>query len=331
MIEELYVKADIFEIKFKTNNISAIRYIEKNLDKFKKVTINFKILDKKSDDAFVIEYLDNNKYKYELTSKNKLILEFPWDKNSEISILPIVFRQVVELLRQRIGEIKLHASAVEKNGKAILFVAPSEGGKTTTAMAMCQRYSYSFIANDASVVKIIDNKPFILRGDAEIKARLNGLKAYSQKYFDENKNAINDINSLWYSKVNINPKSINIKISNNEYKVTHIFFIKLDTMIEKCSLIDYKLNRNHNEWLKPKMQLFQNISGTIRGSDLIPYANQGNILKIVIPNLDSQELYLNRIDLINNIFDNCHVYQLRGSLEKILKEINKILEDNIND
>lgn len=329
-LKKLYIKADVFKLVFMTNCDLAINYIKNNISKFKKVTINFEVIDETDDVSFCICYLDDNEYFFDLVSKNKLLIKFLWSSNNDISILPIIFRQSVELLRQRCKEIKLHSSAVEINNKIALMLAPSEGGKTTTAMALCQKYNYSFFANDATVVQLQGNKIYALRGDNEIKARMNSLKAYSKKYYEKcNDDLINK--ELWYSKVTIDPQNININLADSTYEVSYVFFVKIDTTIEECSLICYDVDNSYSKWLKPKMLILQNINGTIRGDDLVPYGNDGKLLKLVIPDLDTTQFYLNRIELVNKIFENCKVYQLRGPLDKIAEKMNDIIGGKIYD
>ena len=73
------------------------------------------------------------------------------------------------------------------------------------------------------------------------------------------------------------------------------------------------------------MQIIQNIGGTIRGSDLIPIGNNGTILPIEIPSIDTNELCIKRIEFVNQLFEECEVYQLRGQLEDITEFINKTI------
>lgn len=55
----------------------------------------------------------------------------------------------------------LHASAVEYEGKGIIFSAPSETGKTTQARLWCENMGATLINNDRPAVKIIDNKAYV--------------------------------------------------------------------------------------------------------------------------------------------------------------------------
>lgn len=208
-----------------------------------------------------------------------------------------------------------------------LFIAPSEGGKTTIAMAMCQKYGCVLKANDASVIKIKKHLPVMLRGDLKFKTRANSLGAYSKNILQDKIQNFEQINTPWFTKINISPNEIGVSTNSNVSPVNYIFFVKLDPLVKRYTVTKY--NSNHPErrehWFKPKMQIIQNISGTIRGTDLTPIGNDGTLVPIEIPSLDTKDLYINRINFVNFLFDNCDVYQLRGELGAMTEVINGIL------
>lgn len=55
----------------------------------------------------------------------------------------------------------LHASAVQFEGKGILFSAPSETGKTTQANLWCKEMGATLINNDRPAVKVIGSKAYV--------------------------------------------------------------------------------------------------------------------------------------------------------------------------
>lgn len=55
----------------------------------------------------------------------------------------------------------LHASAIEYEGKGIIFSAPSETGKTTQARLWCEKMGAKLINNDRPAVKVIENEAYI--------------------------------------------------------------------------------------------------------------------------------------------------------------------------
>lgn len=324
--KELYIKADIFHIKLITKSDFIRQYILDNISEFERLTINFELEEKCDKVDTILQYNDKEKYNF-ICTESGYVFECPWQKINNSTIFPMIFRLLVEVMRQSINEIKVHASAITKGKYSSLFLAPSEGGKTTTAMAMCQKYQCLLKANDAAVVKFINEKPVLLRGDNIFKVRANSLKKYSQEIFEKNMNA--DTDTPWLDKAKIKPEDIGVKINNENSEIKYVFFIKLDTMIDGCTIKKY--DKCHimetDDWFKPKMQIYQNISGTIKGADLIPIGNNGKILPIYLPSLDNNILSAERISFINNLFDRCEIYQLRGQLNEMTNIINKIISE----
>lgn len=324
--KELYIKADIFHIKLITESDFIRQYILDNISEFERLTINFELEEKSDKVDTILQYKNKENYNF-ICTESGYVFECPWQEINNSTIFPMIFRLLVEVMRQSINEIKVHASAITKGKYSSLFFAPSEGGKTTTAMAMCQQYQCLLKANDAAVVKFINEKPVLLRGDNIFKVRANSLKKYSQEIFEKNMNT--DTDTPWLDKAKIKPEDIGVKTNNETSEIKYVFFIKLDTMIDGCTVKKYdKCNiMETDDWFKPKMQIYQNISGTIKGSDLIPVGNNGKILPIYLPSLDNNILSAERISFINNLFDRCEVYQLRGQLDEMTNIIKKIISE----
>lgn len=325
--EELYIRADIFYIKLITESDFIKQYIIDNISEFERLTIHFELLDEKKDECdMTLKYENKETYNF-LYSEKECVFECPWEKINNSTIFPMIFRLLVEVMRQNINEIKVHASAIIKGKYSSLFFAPSEGGKTTTVMAMCQRYESILKANDAAVVKFINEKPFLMRGDNVFKVRANSLKKYSKEIFEKEMNT--NSKTPWLDKAKIKPEDLGVKTNDEISEIKYIFFIKLDTMIDGCTIKKYdKTNGTEiDDWFKPKMQIYQNISGTIKGSDLVPVGNNGEILPINLPSLDNKKLSIYRINFINDLLSKCEVYQLRGQLEEMTNIINNIISE----
>lgn len=323
---EYYVIADVYRVQIKTNCSKIEEYIKEYLGDFKRLTISFSFadIDTKKNDA-VLTYMDCKDYNFSFDASNSSIsFSIPWNEIDKCTLLPMIFRLIVELIRQKNGEIKMHASSIVKNGVAALFIAPSEGGKTSTAMSMCQKYGCELIGNDATVVAYKDGVPFVLRGDAVFKVRANGLKAYSDELYSSSSIGKKS-DTPWYDKMLISTNEIGIKVFDRSTVLKYIFFVKLDSLVERCSILKYEKCDNKDKWFKPRMMVLQNISGTLRGADLIPAGNNGDILPLHIPSVDNEELSLYRVNFLNSLFNDCTLYQLRGGLCEITEFIKSTL------
>jgi hypothetical protein len=326
--KKLFIKADGFKVCFLTDCNGAISFIKNNIEEFTRLTISFELSDEITTTDFTLIYKNVKSFNIVFSEKIKeIVLECPWNKIHKSTFLPMIFRYIVEWIRQKKYEIKVHASAVEKNGKTILFIAPSEGGKTTIAMAMCQKYGYALKANDASVIKIKNHLPIMLRGDLKFKARANSLNAYSKNILQNKICDFKQINTPWFTGINIKPNEMGVFTNSDFLPVKYIFFIKLDPLVKGCTITKYNNNFSERKkyWFKPKMQIIQNIGGTIRAVDLTPIGNDGTLVPIVIPSLDTKDLYVNRINFVNSLFENCEIYQLRGELEVMTELIDEIV------
>ncbi len=328
MQEDLFVRSDVYVIKIRTNSKFLKEYITNKIDDFSRLTINTEIIssDYDADMTFIYNDIENYNIKYNKKEK-EMILDCPWNRIDKSTVIPMMFRIMVEILRQNNNEIKLHSSAIEKNNKVALILAPSEGGKTTTALSLCQNYNCIMRANDASVVKQTKTKSTFLRGDTSFRFRLNGLKAYSENYYKEKTNNKNKSDLPWYDKLKVSPEELNIVFKKESTNIKYIIFVKLDALMDGFTVKKY--NSNYDErsdfWLKYKMQILSNIGGTIKGNDLIPLGNDGTILPLVVPDFDNKLLAKKRIKFINNLFEQCEVYQLRGQLDGIADYINNLL------
>lgn len=82
----------------------------------------------------------------------------------------------IALFRQ--GNFVLHGSCVLVNGKANIFIGTPGAGKSTTATAFWKN-GKTILSDDLSVVKFINEKPFVLPAFPQLKVwedALNGLK-----------------------------------------------------------------------------------------------------------------------------------------------------------
>lgn len=325
---ENYVLADRFLIAMQTDCESATKYLWEKADEFARLTIRFVPQVTEGEPALRFVYQDTTPMEVNFDSKKReMRLCCPWRQIDESTILPMMFRLMVEWLRQNEREIKLHASAVERGGTVALFLAPSEGGKTTTALAMCQQHRCLLRSNDAAVVHFSGETPLLLRGDTVFKVRHNGLEAYSKQLFVQKVSQNDTSNTPWYSKLRLSSDEMGIATTDNATPVRLVFFIRLDPLVEGLRITEYSglAEERRQLWFKPNMMILQNISGTIRGVDLIPIGNEGTLLPLELPSLDTKEFSDYRKDFVNRLFSYCRVFQLRGQLAPITEFIDQAL------
>lgn len=327
----IYVKADNYILAVKSNCVEKIVDYMCTFDGvLNKLTISFRILEENNFSRVdgTIIYCNCNNYFLKYDEKNdEITFECPWEKINKSSMFAIVFRYYIELIRQRNKEIKLHASAVSRENRTICLMAPSEGGKTTTAMALSQKRGFQLKSNDATVAAFENDIPYMLRGDCVINARMNGLEAYSVDLLSRVKNGEKGETNPWNSKVNISPDELGIDVDIQKRRIDYIIFVKLDALVENVLVTRYVKDQpdKNKKWFKHKMEIYQNIGGTIKGTDCFPSGNRGEIIPVEFPSIDTNDLWKERVNFINKLFENTIVYEIRGKLDDVLDEIEKIV------
>lgn len=96
--------------------------------------------------------------KYWISEGNRIVVE-PHPQTTEDSIVLFLTGSAMGALLIQRGTLALHASAVEKNGKAILFSGISGAGKSTINKLL-QNKAYRFVADDISVISKEENSVF---------------------------------------------------------------------------------------------------------------------------------------------------------------------------
>jgi hypothetical protein len=101
---------------------------------------------------------------FHLKQGHEIVFEPPPGMDPDLLRVLLSGRMMAFLLRQR-GWLPLHASAIEIQGQAVLFLGASGSGKSTTAAAFYSR-GHEVIADDVSAVRVI--------GSGECQVRVAG-------------------------------------------------------------------------------------------------------------------------------------------------------------
>lgn len=80
----------------------------------------------------------------------------------------LYLNNVMPMALSRQGKLVLHASAVEVEGRALVFVGVSGRGKSTLATAFARR-GYPLIVDDGLVVEFVEGKPMAMPGDRSVR------------------------------------------------------------------------------------------------------------------------------------------------------------------
>lgn len=128
----------------------------------------------KSDSSHFIKFNDGLSFK--ITKKSEILIFEPTNYDQEKSehillnrILPLALSQF------RKDSLVFHTSAVQKNGKTILFAGKSGQGKSTLSYFLSQN-DFQLISDDFCVITEEDNKFFAIENKLSIRLWPNSLK-----------------------------------------------------------------------------------------------------------------------------------------------------------
>lgn len=110
-----------------------------------------------------------------------------YDKDELDSHLDTYFVGVIlGCILRLLGKVCLHASVININNKAVIFIGQKRSGKSTTA-ATFAKLGYKVLADDIAVIEKKNGQPYVQSGYAKIRLRpasLNALKTGSEKDYD---------------------------------------------------------------------------------------------------------------------------------------------------
>ena len=150
-------------------------------------------------------------------------IKFTLRKNKELSdaIQHVLGSGLTAILYQR-KTLVLHASAVEKSGKAILFVGRSGSGKSSTAWTALKS-GYSLISDDVSVIRFEDGHPMVYSSYPRNKVARDVLQFNNEKIAVDEE-TLSDERPKYYRKPDC--------FKSGRFPITHIVFLsKKDTTL----------------------------------------------------------------------------------------------------
>ena len=266
-----------------------------------------------------LRYLSSSGYTCDFDDAQDILnVSFPWDHSSK-NLMHTMLWHLFEYKRQCTGEYVFHASAVVRDGSAIVLTGPSESGKTTIALELCRKYGFSFYANDVVLMALNAAAPHLLFGDLEIRMRLSSLREYdpdlARKIFG---NAVNATHP-WDFKRDVAPEDIELKSTSGCVPISQFAFVRLDRGVDQlyARCIDSSDSAGQRYF-------HSEITSNIRGGSYSPvYSTQGTV-PFFIPSLDRPALLRARIEFMESVAEKCALNRLRGRLDAVTKFIHEL-------
>lgn len=282
-------------------------------------------------------------------ASHTLDVAFPWEAEAPELFAPgrpyrnlitYPLRLGLEWARQEKAQYTVHASAVTRDGHAIVFAGDTEAGKTTMALNMCQKFGFSIYANDQTVLSLQNGRPWIMAGDREIGLRFSSVSRYSPALADQV--FVNGATSdAWEVKQDVRPQDLGILATADPVPLRLFVKIRLDDTLDDSVLQILSGGAFHHMPLRQKRALFRTkidlhreITQVIRAAEFTPLRDADlSLFDLYLPSLDQPAFVSHRVEFLNTLFDHREtvVLSLRGPLEAVSRTVVKLFESPLHD
>lgn len=242
--------------------------------------------------------------------KDKVYLFIREDQVASSEIIECIILAVFERIMQLKGFFSIHASAVELNGQAIVFVGDKESGKTSSAIGLCLEKKAKLIANDHVYLWIKNNMLFCGYGDGKKKIALRS-HAIAKMNYNMGVHLFGDDIKKDGVRKKADVSELGIEVIESNVTVEKIICVglgKADTPIFKC------LNETEGNLI-----LYRNIIRVIRGSSLVLF-NTNRMFDTFLPDF-SCDITMRNLDRLLAFTGNIQLlYDYKGPLEGLISK-----------
>lgn len=254
-------------------------------------------------------------------SPNKtMFISTPESDVKDGQVLAYLSYWLSEKERQEESSFSLHSAAVSIKKKGVLIIGDRGAGKTTTVMALAERYDAKLISNDLTIVSYdgLSKKVVLENGSKKIRLRLRSILARFPKLLDK----FQDRNGqAWTTKVLVDPKVLGIQVETDPIELSQAFFIHVSNVEGEATVL------TKAGGISPQFELYENLSRIIRGTAISLFDSNGKILGYV-PSLESEETHNNKANFLNHLLSEKGVYSLAGgNLDQICQVICDLTKD----
>lgn len=208
----------------------------------------------------------------------------------------------------------LHSSSlVHPSNNGFVLVGEANAGKTSLGFELMTEHNCKLISNDHSIIGVEDGIPKVLGGTKEIQMRLGAIELY----FPELYKSINlECEDKWNKKLVVNDivdTSLILNSPNDEAVLSDVFSINTsnsgNTFIREKDNIDQFL------------YLYESMSRIIKGT-----YNYITGFEFPMPSVEDEKTLYELSNLCKTIVENANVYDSKGSVKGLAKELVKKYE-----
>lgn len=256
-----------------------------------------------------------------ILSGNEKMMDVDKEKNNATLISPVgefrfpdfvyvLLGLFVNLLKDEKKYLLHSATVVDDNNRSIMLVGDPGSGKSTLAYHLIRNYNYKLISNDTTVLSMQDDKLRTITGTKQMQLRLGAVKLYfpdllpSLEKEDSTKNE-------WDCKPYINNilEAANVEFAD-ESIVKSIFHI--------TTAKDTELAIREEEEVDKRLYIYEQLIRQIRSTrNLIVGYNYP------LPSFETEAVNLDIAALSKKIVDTTAIYDIRGSINEVAKEMVK--------
>lgn len=238
-----------------------------------------------------LHYTDSTDQTLDL-SESGAVVRYPWSLMRMGESLLYTAYPLMEVQRQRQGDLTAHSACVVLDQDAILLMGKEGSGKTTVAIDLCQRHSAKVIANDLCVIGEREGsilvrggtKFFFLRRES-IARSLPQLMAFFPG--DRKKDS-------WLDKTMVNHLDLGIIAHNGSATVKRAYMLHVDETKNELNILP-------SDSLVTRLYLNENFSRYIRSTCTVMTGGANYEFLGYIPSLDCEQFFEMRKRLISTI------------------------------
>jgi hypothetical protein len=310
------IDMDGYPIALETNSPAAIAYLEA----IKIQSVSSHSFRLSSDDVpagtFSLRYLDAPEFSASFDERAAcMTLTAPFDRISE-SLFKSILVLLVNYQRQSDGRFAIHAAAVARDDRCIVFAGPSGSGKSTLALDLCLHHGFELIANDYLIAGMMGTEPVTVEGDGFFRLPMSSLAEYSPplaaRFFGDLSVPPEEARQ---KKVRISPEELGVRVAGNR-PITHYVMPTLVRDGEfRCHDVPGGVDRGTT--FSIKNELFDRLSHVLRGK-IAPLDNHLAYVNLFIPSLDTASIFAKRTQFLESLFTEARAVRIRGALGDVV-------------
>jgi hypothetical protein len=311
------IDLDGYPFALETNSAAVIAYFEAiEIPSLSSHSFRFS-----SDDVpagtFSLRYFDAPEFSASFDERAAcMTFTAPFDRISESMLLKNILWLLVNYQRQSDGRFAMHAAAVARDDRCIVFVGPSGSGKSTLALDLCLHHGFELIANDYLIAGMTGTVPVTLEGDAFFRLSMSSLAEYSPqlaaRFFGDLSVPPEQARK---KQVRISPEELGVRTVAGNRPITHYVMPTLVRDGEfRCHDVPGGVDRGTT--VSIKNELFDRLSRVLRAK-ITPLDNHLTYVNLFVPSLDTASIVANRTLFLESLFAVARAVRIRGALGEV--------------